>query len=498
MIAKLLGSLALGFIVGVLIHSIFFSFPISYLVLIIIFLVGFFVSMMTHKVFIVLVGVGIIGIAFGLLRFTVQIDEQSSQILDVFVQEQEQIVVYGHIASEPVVHPSYTEFMLDTRELITYAELTLPVATRILVKTDIYTNYEYGQGLIVKGTLEKPEAFVTDTERIFDYESYLVKDGIYYIMNYAEAMVFDEGSASIQRGLYRIKRAFLDRIYHFIPEPESGFLAGILFGEKSALGDDWEEKFRIVGLMHIVVLSGYNVSLVIHILTKIFHFLPRSIRSLLAVLSIAGFALLVGAGPTVIRASIMAVFIVLADVIGARYNIIRALFVAGVLMVVWNPMVLYFDISFQLSFLATYGLIMLSPKVEQWFRFLPRFFTIRESATATVSAQIMVLPLILYKIGDLSIISPLVNVLVLFMVPFSMLIGFITSLCGMLAPSIATIFAFITVYALKYQLWIVDVFATLPFSHITVPPFHWVFMLLAYVFIFWWIHRIIRLSHLEI
>jgi competence protein ComEC len=484
---KFLGSLSVGFLVGVLTHSIFFSVPILNMNILIIIGLGLFTSLIFSNTKVILVGVFIIGAGLGVLRFSSQINIEESTLFDVFVIEHESLTIHGIISSEPIKHVSYTQFVLSTDQLITHAEKTLSAKTQILIKTDNYTDYEYGQEVVVQSVLEKPTSFITDSQRTFDYEAYLAKDTIYYIMSYADAVIFEEGEKSLQRSLYSLKHNFLDQIYRFIPEPESGLLAGILFGQKSGLDDELEDKFRIVGLMHIVVLSGYNVSLVIQIFTKLLAFLPRKLRAILAVLAIAGFALLVGAGPTVIRASIMAVFIVLADVLGARYNIARALFIAGLMMVIWNPMILYFDISFQLSFLATYGLITVSPIVGRWFKKLPTVFAIRESAVATVSAQIMVLPLIIYTIGEFSLISPLVNVLVLFSVPVAMLSGFVTAVLGMTLSWMAPFAGFITTYLLKYQLWIVDVFANLSFSNINIPPFHWSLMVVLYVGIFWWI-----------
>lgn len=471
-----------------LVHSVFFDEPVGYAVVILLFvcsLVGLFFKQRQ----VLLVSLFLIGAGFGLLRFGSAIDSESSRILDRFVSENEKIIIHGSIIREPVYHSAYTEFVIHTDELVTYAELTLPVSTNIMVRTDNYTDYEYGQEVVVEGVLSKPSTFVTDSDRTFDYQSYLAKDDVYYTMFYATAMVFDEGNTSLRRSLYTLKHRFLDGIYRMIPEPESGLLAGILFGEPSALDAERENQFRIVGLMHIVVLSGYNVSLVIQIFTKLVAFLPRSIRAILAVLSIAAFAILVGAGPTVLRASIMAVFIVLADVLGTRYNITRALVIAGVCMVIWNPMVLYFDISFQLSFLATYGLIVLAPHVERWFAFLPRILAIRDSAVATVSAQIMVLPLILYSIGEFSLISPVVNVLVLFAVPVAMLTGFLTAL-STIVFGVAPILNVVTTYLLQYQLWIVEFFSSFSFSYITIPPFHWSIACLMYLLLGWWILRI--------
>jgi len=468
--------------------------PISLFVVLMLLVIGMSIIWIPKK-WIIYIGISIVGCAFGLLRFSVAINTTGQYQLDLFAANAENILVHGTIIDEPIKKKSYNQFTLKADNLITHGKEVLDIDTSILIKTDTYTDYEYGQEVIVQGVVQKPEAFLTENDRIFDYESYLAKDEIFYTMSFAEASIFEPGSPSLQRSLYRLKNNFLNSIYRFIPEPESGLLSGILFGQKSALGEDLEDKFRIVGLMHIVVLSGYNVSLVIQVFMKILHFLPRSVRAIGAVLSICGFALLVGAGPTVIRASIMAVFIVLADIVYARYNITRALFIAGIIMIIWNPMILYFDISFQLSFLATYGLIQCAPYLEKKFSFLPKFLSIRSSATATIAAQIMVLPLLIYSIGEFSLISPIVNVLVLFAVPVAMLMGFITAIVGIGLPIVAPIFAIITTLLLKYQLWIVDVFARIPFSYIKIPAFHWVFMIIMYLGIFWWIHQISKNNH---
>lgn len=489
MLVKIFSALIVGFVSGVFVHSVFFDTSIAAVWLISIMLIAVIMTLVSSHKIISLIAIGLIGFTLGMLRYGATINQYQSSVFDVFASQSETVVLSGQVVSEPVVKINYTEFILET-QYVRVADDALDVVTQVLVKTDVYSNYEFGQKILTKGVIEKPTSFITDTEREFDYQQYLAKDHIYYVMSYAESSIIDQGEESIRRSLYALKNTFLKGIYRFIPDPESGLLAGILFGQKSALDGDTEDNFRIVGLMHIVVLSGYNVSLVIQIVTRGLRFLPLAVRSILAVLSIAAFALLVGAGPTVVRASIMAVFIVLAELVGARYNITRALIIAGAIMVLINPRILFFDISFQLSFLATYGLINFSPYLEKKFHRLPSVLAIRNSAVATIAAQIMVVPLIIYSIGEFSLISPVVNVLVLFAVPYAMLVGFITAAIGILVPGLAMIPAYISTALLKYQLWMVDVFAALPFASISFPRFHWVIMIVLYGGIFYWLWNI--------
>lgn len=428
------------------------------------------------------------GVALGLLRFDGLSVSERDRSLDFFVEQKHAITLQGYIAERPDVRQNRTDFIFQTSHMVLDSENTVDLETRILIQTEPYVDYVYGQKLVITGKPQIPESFETDTGRIFDYDTYLYKDDIYYTMRYAD--INGLGTMAdvswLKKQLYRLKDTLIKHIRHYIPRPASGLLAGVLFGEKAALDSDTLDQFRIVGLMHIVVLSGYNVAIVIYAIMYFLRRVPLVIRSVLAVAGILAFMLLTGAGPTVIRASIMGVFIILSKFIGERYDIHKTLLVAGFIMVYINPKILFFDISFQLSFLATYGLLVFAPWLEKKLLWIPHWLLLRESAVATISAQIMVLPLILYSIGEFSIISIIVNMLVLFAVPAAMLLGFATSVFGWIGFG-AGLLAYPTTLILEYILWIVDVFAQVSFSVLKFPPFHWSLMVLMYALIGVWI-----------
>ena len=132
---------------------------------------------------------------------------------------------------------------------------------------------------------------------------------------------------------------------------------------KRALGKDLEEVFRTVGIIHIVVLSGYNIMIVADAIMRVLalFFFPRT-RLIIGVGTIALFAILVGLSATVVRASMMAALVLIARGTGRQYAVLRALAFAGTVMLLINPYLLVYDPVFQLSFLATLGLILLSPE----------------------------------------------------------------------------------------------------------------------------------------
>jgi len=215
-------------------------------------------------------------------------------------------------------------------------------------------------------------------------------------------------------------------------------------------------------------------------------------RLVFGLMAIAAFALLVGLSATVLRASIMASLILVARSTGRSYAVMRALIFAGLIMLAINPYLLVFDTGFQLSFVATAGLILLAPHLERVVAFVPSTIGIREFLVATLATQLFVMPLLLYQIGEFSVVSVLVNVLVLPMVPVAMLLTFLTGVVGFLSASLALPLAYATHLSLSYIIVVAEWFAGLPFSSYVVPPFPAWFMVLSYAALgygVWWWHQ---------
>ena len=182
--------------------------------------------------------------------------------------------------------------------------------------------------------------------------------------------------------------------------------------------------------------------------------------------SIILFSIMTGAGATVVRASLMALLALLARATGRIYEITLALLFAGFAMLLYNPKILIFDPSFQLSFLATLGLIHLSPLLEKHLKFLPKTFGLRDIVSATLATQILVLPLLLYMMGKFSIVSLPVNLLVLPFIPLTMLFGFLAGTTGFISTILSFPFAFIAHLFLWYELKVVKIASAIPFASI--------------------------------
>jgi len=412
-------------------------------------------------------GIAILFFALGVMRLEVT-DSNVSVFKD---QVGADMVLEGVIVREPDVRE-------NTVHLYTKIHETDEI---ILVTTDRYRLFSYGDEIQIEGKLTAPEAFETDLGRTFNYPEYLKARGVTHTISFAEVLVLSEGNGNgVIRMLLNGKKKFTDVIEGIIPEPEVGLGEGLLLGMKRALGENLEEAFRRTGIIHIVVLSGYNVMIVAEAVMRLlsFFFAPRT-RIVIGVVVIALFALLVGLSATVVRASIMACFVLTARATGRIYAVLRGLMVAGIIMLLFNPYLLAFDPGFQLSFLATLGLIFLAPLIEKSMKWAPTTLQIREFITATIATQIFVSPLLLYLMGSISVIAIIVNVLVLPAVPIAMFLTFIVGMLGFLSISVATFFGFGAHIVLLYITSVAELFSRFSYAtfDITMFPF-WIVVLI--------------------
>jgi competence protein ComEC len=349
-------------------------------------------------------------------------------------------------------------------------------AILIRVGADRFGEYEYGDTVRVEGKLSSPRNFASNGGRTFDYIDYLGKDGIYYEFKKARVDVLKKSdSRNITGFLFRMKKKFIENLGRVLGEPHAALAAGLVVGEKASLGKDLVDDFRKAGLIHIVVLSGYNITIIAASIRKILGFLPRSTGIILGGMGIILFGILVGGGATVIRSCIMALIALCAELARRDYAVSRALFIAAALMLIQNPLILFYDPSFQLSFMATLGLILLSSPLEQKLGFITEKIGIRSLVASTLATQIFVSPFIFYMMGQLSIVGIFVNIIVLPFIPLTMLLVFLTGFLGFIPTALfhfcSQICGWMSHFLLSYELFIVRSFAHIPFASLEVPAF---------------------------
>ncbi|MFL5802892.1 MAG: ComEC/Rec2 family competence protein [Roseiflexaceae bacterium] len=353
----------------------------------------------------------------------------------------------------------------------------------VLVVLPPYPERRYGDRLLLIGALETPRAAERPGE--FDYRQYLARKRIFSLMEPTAVRRLAEDQAS---PLWSALLGLRDRarlvLLRELPEPQASLAVGILLGLQSSIPDDVNATFSITGTSHILVISGWNITIIATALYAVAGGLKLSPRrAFWAIMAcIWLYTLFVGATPTVIRAAVMGTIVVVGQRLERRAHAWTTIFAACWAMTLWDPQTLW-DLGFQLSALATaslfaYGkgteaLLLKTPLRVGWLDWA------REALIATLAAQILALPLILYNFGNLSIIAPLANVVLLPMVPYAMLFGALALVGGLLwlplGQGLATV-------AYLFLAWLTEgarLFAELPYAAVQLPPFP-LWALLAY------------------
>ena len=421
-------------------------------------------------------GLLVILLALGIFRY-----ENSVPIFDnshVSTLADQQAELTGVIIQEPDVRKNHVKYTVKTKD---YSGL-------VLLNAYLYPRYQYGDQIDFSCQIKKPEP-IED----FSYDKYLARYGVYALCSRPSIKLIDQKQGNpVFQILYGIKAKFVAKSNQLLHEPQASFLAGILIGARQGIPERLMEAFNRTGTTHIIALSGFNITIIAQAILMACKSMgiARKKSFWISVFLISCFVLLTGAQASILRAGIMGILVLLAGYLGRRSRVTNALIFAGTIMIVINPKVLIDDAGFQLSFLATAGLIYVLPHLEKLFKWVPGFFSIRESLTATLSATLMTLPLIIFQFGRLSIVAPLVNVLILPMIPISMALGFVVTLLGLASTAIGRIAAWSVWATLEYIIQIVEYFARIEFASFEMPNLPgWILLAmygvpLVFIFIF--------------
>jgi competence protein ComEC len=302
-----------------------------------------------------------------------------------------------------------------------------PAAGRILVWLPRGLVVGAGDRLRFESALEAPRDFDG-----FAYRAYLARQGVAAIASTRQLSVINHQLGGIPQALHSARSWLLAGLNELVPEPEAALSAGILLGVRSGIDPAVNDAFARAGLTHVVAISGWNIAIVAALVAAAARPLTRLptgrwLAAVAAAGTVGAYVLLTGASPSVVRAALMAGALLLARLGGSRSHAISALMLAAMLMVLVAPAVVW-DVGFQLSALATAGLIWFGAAFEARLARWPAL--IREPVALTMAAQLTTLPVVLLNFERLSLIAPLANVVVVPLVPLVMLAGALAALVG--------------------------------------------------------------------
>jgi len=467
---KISGILGTGFLFGLFFSPIF---EIQIYLIVAMFVAILFLAFLRKSIEIGLISVFLFSFMSGYLYFKIDDKERSSKFV---FKEKEVFTLNCKVIGDVEYKNNQKKF--QCRPIIDNQKINENV---LLYTKDISKDFLHGDILKVEAKFEKPKTFKTDTNTEFEYQEFLKTKNIFYLSFDTKIHEIILSKNNFRRKLFMFRDEFIKPFIYGLKGDSENLFWGILFG-KNVLSNDLVDSFRIAGLTHIIALSGYNITIIASWIKSLFLGLGAKASSFFSIVSIILFILMTGVPITAVRAGIMAIISLIALRSGNIYLSLRALFIAVLVMNIINPRLIFYDFSFQLSVLATLGIILFTKNISGRLPFKKPFF-LREIIATTISAQIAVLPLILYQTRLLSVLALPANIIILPIIPVIMVFGFLGGIIGLISISLAFPFVLLGDIGLKIVIFISKFVAGLSISSFVFKDFGLIIMLVLYVFI---------------
>lgn len=389
-----------------------------------------------------------LGLIAGVALFSFKIHYPNFSDIDFYIGQKAKIT--GLVISEPKQKEKNQEFDIK----IISSSLNKETKGKLRVSANAYPKLNYGDVVELECRLEKAE------NKTFNYQRYLERYDIYAVCWRASFKKLDSNKGNFfKANLLLIKNKALSLIEKFIGEPESSLVGPVLFGGGDEVGDELVESFRRTGLTHIMAVSGFNVGILAAAISYfLFLFgLKRKTVFIVASLSTIAYVVLVGAPASAVRAGIMSILLMLALALGRLAKLSSIVILTATFTLIFNPKLLASDIGWQLSFAAVLGLIYIYPFFKKLFeKILPKSFNIlNDVISATLAAQVSTTPISLYHFGQISLIAPLANLLVVWTIPILTACAILGILLSAVFPQWGYIFFFPSWLLAKYIFFIV-------------------------------------------
>lgn len=387
------------------------------------------------------------------------------------------LTVEGVVSAPPDVRDDYILLRMDV-ESVFFAGHTTPTSGLVMVRAPRLTGQQikYGDRISATGRLITPAEYDT-----FSYADYLARSGVFSIMRDASIEVVSSGHGSpFFAAITDLRERSREMINHYLPQPSAGLLTGILLGDESGISPQLADDFSAAGAAHIVAISGFNMVIVSSVITRSLRLArvrPRP-SALIGILVISVYTVFVGANAAVVRAAIMASLVVIAEATRRKTYLPASLAFVALAMSAQNPTVLY-DLSFQLSFVATLGLALFADPLQERFdalmmRLFPEPFAVSvsgilaEPLVVTTATLITTTPLIVLYFNRVSLVVFPVNLLAVPVQTALFIVGVFAIFIAFVAPIVAQVAFWFCLALLTWTIGVVRLFAALPFAQLEV------------------------------
>lgn len=403
------------------------------------------------------------------------------------------------VAEEPETRGQTQRVKLAVREVYDSGEWR-DASGGVLLRKARFPRHAYGDVLELQGKLETPPALPD-----FDYRDYLARQGIVSVMAWPEetrAIETGAGTPALA-AIYDARGRLGDALARSLPEPQAGLARGIVLGQRAEIPSDVRDAFNATGMSHLVAISGFHVGLVAAlVMAMLAHVIGRRRAAVVALIAIAGYAVLTGASPSVVRAAIMGGLFVVATLAGRPASALTAIMLAAALMAGMHPRVIE-DVSFQLSFSAIAGVVYLASPIESWAGDSLRRWgvdpnanwltaTLVEISAVTVAAVAATLPIMALTFERVSVVALVSNLLVVPVFPLIFGSSALTAVAGLVWQPLGETAAWLSWATLTYMIEVARLLNELPVAAVRIEGFDAEHAAVAYIALAvagWWLAR---------
>ncbi len=387
----------------------------------------------------------------------------------------------GVVIDDPEVRDNAIRLRVEMQSIRQGRQPEKAVHGLALINAERSGSYAYGDKLNIRAEPLTPPTFDD-----FSYREYLARSGVYTFAIRSSIKVLAHGQGSpIRAALFDIRHRSHQLINRLLPSPQSALLTGILLGVDDDMAPEISDAFNQTGTTHIIAISGSNITIIAGILMAMLSRLTdKRLAAALMIVGIGVYTIFVGASPSVVRAAIMGSLAIIAQRLGRPGDGLTMLGVSVWVMTALNPMTL-FDLGLLLSSAATLGLILYTEPLSRLLsRIMARLFAantagrvtalLSDAMLMTVAAQITTLPIIFLAFGRLSVLSFVVNMLVVPVQPPIMSLGILSVVAGAIWFPAGQFVAWLVAIPLTWSLAIIRAAAQLPGASvpITVEPLY--------------------------
>lgn len=259
-----------------------------------------------------------------------------------------------------------------------------------------------------------------------------------------------------------LRQRFTAGVQSALPEPEASFGLGLLVGQRNTLPQSVSQTLLMVGLTHIIAVSGYNLTILLKVARKIFGARSKFQATVAFLILIGTFVLLTGSSPSIVRAAMVSLLSIAAWYYGRPLRPLVLLLVSGIITALANPLYVWGNVSWYLSFLAFFGVLVLAPLMTRRLYGTREPKLIASMVIESLCAEAMTLPYVLHIFGQMSSVSILANVLIAALIPLAMFLSLIAGLAGMLVAPLAGWFAWPAKLLLTYMLDVAGLLSRIP------------------------------------